>query len=223
MDSSICNKILQPHEISKKEKTYIFLCGPLEMNIAVSDLSHFNLLALTSPKFCLSLSVSVSLVHSDTHNIDICGNLHYHCVICNQNWLLNTPFSDILWGESNLWRSFFLIETIAPFGFWKAIMGGCVSTATPSKKIKTRKKLQHQFGKYGRKISSSIPRVIIRRKSNAGNRVTDYAVSEFVHMDFDNGATTTCRRSEVSNSTFHLTQLQWLHSQYDANSMAPPI
>lgn len=112
-----------------------------------------------------------------------------------------------------------MIAIIAPFKFWKAIMGGCVST--PSKNIKTRKKLHHQFGKYGRKISSSIPRAIIKRKSNAGNRVTDYAVSEFVHMDFENGATTTCRRSEVSNSTFHLTQLQWLHSQYDANSMFP--
>ncbi|KAE8648931.1 hypothetical protein Csa_007872 [Cucumis sativus] len=96
-------------------------------------------------------------------------------------------------------------------------MGGCVST--PSKNIKTRKKLHHQFGKYGRKISSSIPRAIIKRKSNAGNRVTDYAVSEFVHMDLESGATTTCRRSEVSNSTFHLTQLQWLHSQYDANTI----
>ncbi|XP_022990718.1 uncharacterized protein LOC111487522 [Cucurbita maxima] len=96
-------------------------------------------------------------------------------------------------------------------------MGGCVST--PSKERRTRKKLHHQFGKYGRKISSSIPRAIVKRKSNAGNRVTDYAVSEFVHMDFENGATTTCRRSEVSNSTFHLTQLQWLHSQYDANAI----
>lgn len=135
--------------------------------------------------------------------------------------ITDIPLSGILWGELNLWRSFFFFGTIAPFAFWKAIMGGCVST--PSKNIKTRKKLHHQFGKYGRKISSSIPRAIIKRKSNAGNRVTDYAVSEFVHMDFESGATTTCRRSEVSNSTFHLTQLQWLHSQYDANSMRPPI
>ncbi|XP_023551172.1 uncharacterized protein LOC111809071 isoform X1 [Cucurbita pepo subsp. pepo] len=95
-------------------------------------------------------------------------------------------------------------------------MGGCVSTH--SEKIRSRKNVHHQFRKYGRKITNTIPKAIIKRKSNAGNRVTDYAVSEFVHMDLESGATTTCRRSEVSNSTFHLTQLQWLHSQYDASA-----
>ncbi|BBN68492.1 Protein of unknown function D [Prunus dulcis] len=40
-----------------------------------------------------------------------------------------------------------------------------------------------------------------------GARVSDYAVSEFVHVDFENGATTTHRRSK----------LQWNLSQYDAN------
>jgi len=57
--------------------------------------------------------------------------------------------------------------------------------------------------------------MILKRSSSAGGHVTDYSVSEFVHMDFENGATTTCRRSEVSNSVFHLTQLQWQLSQYD--------
>lgn len=94
-------------------------------------------------------------------------------------------------------------------------MGACVST--PSKTIKSRKKHHHRFRKRHGKVSKKFPDGTKKRKSDAGNRLTDYAVSEFVHMDFENGATTTCRRSEVSNSTFHLTQLQWHHSQYDTN------
>ncbi|KAG7985296.1 hypothetical protein I3843_03G018000 [Carya illinoinensis] len=90
-------------------------------------------------------------------------------------------------------------------------MGACVSTS--SRSIPSQKKHQKCHGK----ISNSIPKFSKKRNSYAGNRVRDYAVSKFVHMDFENGATTTCRRSEVSNSTFHLTQLQWHHSQYDAN------
>lgn len=52
--------------------------------------------------------------------------------------------------------------------------------------------------------------------SDAGGvRVTDVSVSQYVHMDFETGATTTCRRSEVSNSSYHLTQMQWHLSQVD--------
>ncbi|XP_030954354.1 uncharacterized protein LOC115976925 [Quercus lobata] len=94
-------------------------------------------------------------------------------------------------------------------------MGACVST--PSKNIKSRKKHHHRFRKRHGKFSKKFPDGTKKRKSDAGNRLTDYALSEFVHMDFEKGATTTCRRSEVSNSTFHLTQLQWHHSQYDTN------
>lgn len=90
-------------------------------------------------------------------------------------------------------------------------MGGCVST--PAKIIKTRRKHHHRSRKSRGKHSSSVtaPNGPRKRNSDAGNRVKDYAVSEFLQ------STTTCRRSEVSNSTFHLTQLQWHHSQIDAN------
>ncbi|MCD7462886.1 hypothetical protein HAX54_049581 [Datura stramonium] len=84
-------------------------------------------------------------------------------------------------------------------------MGGCVST--PATTI--RKKHHHRHRKYHRKNSNS--GLIGTRKRNSDARVTDIAVSEFVHT------TTACRTSEVSNSTFHLTQLQWQHSQIDAN------
>ncbi|XP_027352662.1 uncharacterized protein LOC113863318 isoform X2 [Abrus precatorius] len=96
-------------------------------------------------------------------------------------------------------------------------MGGCVSV--PSNAMKAPKKLHRRMVKGRRKVPNAIPIDIKKRNSNAGSRVTDYSVSEFVHMmNFENGATTTCRRSEVSNSAFHLTQLQWHHSQYDADA-----
>ncbi|KAK6255973.1 Protein ENHANCED DISEASE RESISTANCE 2 [Theobroma cacao] len=92
-------------------------------------------------------------------------------------------------------------------------MGSCVST--PSKRIKTQKRHRRRSRKCHGKVSGSITDGTKKRSSDA--RVTDIAVSEYVHMDFEKGATTTCRRSEVSNSTFHLTQLQWHLSQIDAN------
>lgn len=91
-------------------------------------------------------------------------------------------------------------------------MGQCVST--PGHKIRFRRKYHHRSSKCHGKVNPSAPNG--KRNSNAG-RVTDFSMSEFVHMNFENGATTTCRRSEVSNSTFHLTQMQWHHSQIDAN------
>ncbi|XP_042496143.1 uncharacterized protein LOC122075251 isoform X1 [Macadamia integrifolia] len=94
-------------------------------------------------------------------------------------------------------------------------MGGCVSA--PKKRIRPRRKYRLRSSKFHGKISASVPDAPIKRLSDAGNHVTDFSVSKFVHVDFDKGATTTCRRSEVSNLTFHHTQLQWHHSQIDGN------
>lgn len=98
-------------------------------------------------------------------------------------------------------------------------MGSCVSThakIVPTTKRHHRRQSRKSKGRLGNSMVEGVK----KRHSNAGGGVvTDYAVSEFVHMDFEHGATTTCRRSEVTNSTFHLTQLQWQHSQFDANGI----
>ncbi|XP_022750680.1 uncharacterized protein LOC111299636 isoform X2 [Durio zibethinus] len=93
-------------------------------------------------------------------------------------------------------------------------MGSCLSI--PAKRIQTQKRHRRRSRKCHGKVSGSITDGTKKRNSDA--RVTDIAVSEYVHMDFEKGETTTCRRSEVSNSTFHLTQLQWHLSQIDANA-----
>lgn len=100
------------------------------------------------------------------------------------------------------------------------VMGGCVSK--PKRTIKQRRKRRHHFGKRNVKISSSsISEGTKKKSSDAGACLTDYAVSEFVRMDFEKGETTTCMRSEVANATFHLTQLQWHCSQCDSNGLCP--
>ncbi|XP_027153006.1 uncharacterized protein LOC113753111 [Coffea eugenioides] len=86
-------------------------------------------------------------------------------------------------------------------------MGACVST--PSHNIKARRRPYYRPRKHKGKLSNNVADGIRKRNSDA--RVADFSLSEFVHT------TTTCRRSEVSNATFHLTQLQWHHSQVDAN------
>lgn len=99
-------------------------------------------------------------------------------------------------------------------------MGGCVST--PSKTIKSQKKSRRGSKRHG-KIACSASNGTKKRNSDGGARVADYSVSEFVHMGFENGATATCRRSKVSNSKFHLTELQWHHSQSNANGLCSPF
>lgn len=88
-------------------------------------------------------------------------------------------------------------------------MGACVSTPyIATKPTKSRRRYYGRSKKRHLKSASEVHRNI-----DAGARApTDYAVSEFLHT------ATKCRRS-LSNSTFHLTQLQFHHSQIDVNGI----
>ncbi|TYJ05633.1 hypothetical protein E1A91_A12G176300v1 [Gossypium mustelinum] len=94
-------------------------------------------------------------------------------------------------------------------------MGGCVSVHSEKAQSRPHKGRFGRFCKNRGKIATSIPDECMKRMSDAGSHVTDIAVSEYVQK----GASTTCncKRSELSNVAFHLTQLQWNHGQIDAN------
>ncbi|KAJ8760890.1 hypothetical protein K2173_021928 [Erythroxylum novogranatense] len=96
-------------------------------------------------------------------------------------------------------------------------MGACYSTSNARMKPTKSKKRRYRVGRRCRRISSTMGDVPMTRLSDAG--VSDIAVSEFVHLDYEKGAATTCKRSEVSNKSFHHTQLQWNHSQIDENGI----
>ncbi|KAL0450515.1 UNVERIFIED_CONTAM: hypothetical protein Slati_1607900 [Sesamum latifolium] len=91
-------------------------------------------------------------------------------------------------------------------------MGGCVSTpAIPHKPLKIVKARRRRRGRSKKHLSATDG--IRIRNSDAGARVSDLSVGEFLQTN------TTSRRSEVSNSTFHPSQLQWHHGQIDANGI----
>ncbi|EYU44142.1 hypothetical protein MIMGU_mgv1a0062862mg, partial [Erythranthe guttata] len=94
-------------------------------------------------------------------------------------------------------------------------MGACVSSEAvsrkPLKRIKISGKRRGGFSKKRHLATVSDGNII--RISDGGARVSDFTVSEFVQ------SSTTCRKTEVSNSTFHVTQLQWHHNQVDANGI----
>nr|DAD34960.1 TPA_asm: hypothetical protein HUJ06_005600 [Nelumbo nucifera] len=100
-------------------------------------------------------------------------------------------------------------------------MGGCVST--PNKRTRPRRKQSRRCNKFRVKNSALVSDIPQKRINDSGNHLTDFSVSEFVHVNFEKGQTTKCRRSEVSNATFHLTQLQWHHSQVDPNGTFSPL
>lgn len=92
-------------------------------------------------------------------------------------------------------------------------MGGCASVS--NRRPNPRKKYFLRSRKCRGKISASVPDAPIRI-SDTGSHLTDFTVSEFMHLDFEKAGD---GRSEVSNVTFHLTQLQWHHNQLDANGI----
>lgn len=100
-------------------------------------------------------------------------------------------------------------------------MGGCTSKL--SRNLKAYRKYSSRFGKRRSKISATIPDVNIKAIGDSRNHARDFSVSEFVHLDFEKGAATNRARSEVSNMTFHLKQLQWSHGQIDANGIFLPL
>lgn len=92
-------------------------------------------------------------------------------------------------------------------------MGGCASKSDRKSRSRRRDRNKH-----GKKIPTAVSDIPLKRLSNAGSHVGDFSLGDLVHLDFDKGSSATCRRSEVSNMTFHLTQLQChSHSQIDGN------
>ncbi|KAH0913224.1 hypothetical protein HID58_036545 [Brassica napus] len=94
-------------------------------------------------------------------------------------------------------------------------MGGCVSSQRKISNKLHQKKHKHggRHGKSRSKISASMPDVPMKRMSNA-------SVRDFVHLDFEKGAAKMmCKRAEMTNANFHLTQLQW-NCQFDGNRVS---
>lgn len=127
-------------------------------------------------------------------------------------------FSCIFLSSWDQWHGRFVISPalFLPLSEIVATMGGCISVH--SGKSRVHRKYFRKYGKRRGKISALIHNVPRKRLNDGG--IGDFAVShEFVHLDFEKGAATTCKRSEVTNKNFHVTQMQWNHSQIDSNGM----
>ncbi|KAF2554903.1 hypothetical protein F2Q68_00013337 [Brassica cretica] len=104
----------------------------------------------------------------------------------------------------------------------KARSGNTISGEQRPRKERRKELQQKKHNKHGgrssqcrSRISASMPDVPMKRMSNA-------SVRDFVHLDFEKGAAKMmCKRAEMSNSNFHMTQLQWnCSSQIDGNRMS---
>ncbi|CAN6470248.1 unnamed protein product [Victoria cruziana] len=93
-------------------------------------------------------------------------------------------------------------------------MGGCVSTSA-KRKPRTRKYFIRSRN-CRRKVAPSLPPKPRVSVSDAMNPLTEFALSEFVQMDLDKNEAAH-GRTEVSNLTLHLTQLEWHSGQLDAS------
>ncbi|KAK7274879.1 hypothetical protein RIF29_15980 [Crotalaria pallida] len=99
-------------------------------------------------------------------------------------------------------------------------MGSCTSrpNGKKSKSSGNNKRKTQKSSKRRGNVNSPIPEVPLKRLSNAGSRVGDFSLEDFVNLEFERPSSATCRRSEVSNMKIHLTQLQYhSHTQIDAN------
>ncbi|KAL0723408.1 hypothetical protein Bca4012_038007 [Brassica carinata] len=96
-------------------------------------------------------------------------------------------------------------------------MGGCVSSQRKLSNKIQQKKHNKRGGRSAQcrsRISASMPDVPMKRMSNA-------SVRDFVNLDFEKGAAKMmCKRAEMSNANFHMTQLQWNCSQIDGNRIS---
>ncbi|KAL8124643.1 uncharacterized protein LOC141718421 [Apium graveolens] len=96
-------------------------------------------------------------------------------------------------------------------------MGACSSrpystrvASLPQADINSRKRHHRRYKRVGSKFYKHVLNGPKRRTNSVGG-LDDFSVSEIVQT------TTTRRKSEVSNSTFHLTQLEWHHDPEDGS------
>lgn len=130
-----------------------------------------------------------------------------------------TLFAFPKYTERALGRNFYRELKAGISSFDTANMGGCVSTSA-KRKPRTRKYFIRSRN-CRRKVAPSLPPKPRVSVSDAMNPLTEFALSEFVQMDLDKNEAAH-GRTEVSNLTLHLTQLEWHSGQLDASGNFQP-